>query len=170
MDSNRLNQWLTLGANIGVLVGLIILIVEIGQNTEMMRAQMSQERANHMVQKFDAIIHSDYWPAIAAKRDEASNAREWIESLTGEEYQRVLNSYYREINDIRNQFYQYQQGFLPKEVWDASTRGQITRLLSLGAALQIPEKFEGNAEFRTEIRRIAEEEVAPFPNEDGAWP
>ena len=170
MDSNRLNRWLTLGANIGVLVGIVVLIIEIAQNTEMMRAQMAQERANQIAQKFDSNIHSDYWPMIAAKRDEAVNSSNWIASLTGEEYQRVLNAYYRDISDIRNQFYQYQQGYLPQEVWDASTHGQVIRLLNLGAALGRPERFEGNAEFRAEIKRIAESEDAPFPNADGTWP
>ncbi len=31
MDSDRLNRWLTLGANLGVLVGIIFLAVEIRQ-------------------------------------------------------------------------------------------------------------------------------------------
>ena len=39
MDSDRLNRWLTLGANLAVLVGLVFLVVEINQNNEMMRAQ-----------------------------------------------------------------------------------------------------------------------------------
>ena len=55
-------------------------------------------------------------------------------------------------------------------VWDASTYGQIVRLLRLGAALGRPERFEGNAAFRNEIKRIAELENLPFPNEDGTWP
>ena len=170
MDSDRLNRWITLAANIGVLVGLIVLIIEIGQNTEVMRAQMAQERANQIVQKMDAYIHSDYWPMIAAKRDEAGSPREWIASLNGEDYQRVLYTYVRDINDIRNQFYQYQQGYLPQVVWDASTRGQIVRLLNLGSALGRPERFEGDAEFKAEIQRIAEEEKMTFPNDDGVWP
>lgn len=32
MDTDRLNRWLTLGANVGVLVGLFILVLEIQQN------------------------------------------------------------------------------------------------------------------------------------------
>ena len=39
MDSDRLNLWLTLAANLAVLVGLVFLGVEINQNNEMMRAQ-----------------------------------------------------------------------------------------------------------------------------------
>jgi hypothetical protein len=34
MDSDRINRWLTLGANIGVLIGIVFLAVEIRQNRE----------------------------------------------------------------------------------------------------------------------------------------
>ena len=43
MDSDRLNRWLTLGANVGVLVGIILLVFELSQNQEMMRAQTRNE-------------------------------------------------------------------------------------------------------------------------------
>jgi hypothetical protein len=43
MDLNKTNRWLTLIANIGVLVGLIVLIFELSQNTGMMRAQMHSD-------------------------------------------------------------------------------------------------------------------------------
>jgi hypothetical protein len=43
MDSDRLNRWLTLGANVGVLVGIILLVFELSQNREMMRAQTRNE-------------------------------------------------------------------------------------------------------------------------------
>ncbi len=33
MDSDKINRWLTLGANIGVLTGLILLVTEIRQNS-----------------------------------------------------------------------------------------------------------------------------------------
>ncbi len=33
MDSDRLNRWMTLGANIGVLAGIIFLAFELQQNT-----------------------------------------------------------------------------------------------------------------------------------------
>jgi hypothetical protein len=40
MQSNRLDRWLTLGTNISVLVGIILLIVEINQNNELVRIQI----------------------------------------------------------------------------------------------------------------------------------
>ena len=41
---DRLNRWLTLGANIGVLAGLIMLIVEVRQNAALTRAAMEQQK------------------------------------------------------------------------------------------------------------------------------
>lgn len=43
MDTDRLNRWLTLGANIGVLVGIILLVIELDQNKDMVRAQTRNE-------------------------------------------------------------------------------------------------------------------------------
>ena len=42
MDSSKLNSWLTLAANIGVLLGLLLLVVEIRQNTAASKAQTAQ--------------------------------------------------------------------------------------------------------------------------------
>jgi hypothetical protein len=42
--TERLNQWLALGANIGVLLGLVILIVEVRQNAALSRAAMEQQK------------------------------------------------------------------------------------------------------------------------------
>ena len=44
--TESLNQWLALGANIGVLLGLIILIVEVRQNAALSRAAMELQKNN----------------------------------------------------------------------------------------------------------------------------
>ncbi len=49
MDNHRLNRWLTLGANIGVLIGLLLLILELRQNHEIMRAQIKHDLAMGLV-------------------------------------------------------------------------------------------------------------------------
>jgi len=36
MDFDRLNKWLTLGANLGVLLGILLLVVEVRENQEIM--------------------------------------------------------------------------------------------------------------------------------------
>ena len=40
MDADRVNRWLTLGANIGTLIGLILVGFEIKQNSTLVRAQV----------------------------------------------------------------------------------------------------------------------------------
>ena len=49
MNSDRLNRWLTLGANIGVLIGLLLLVVELNQNREMIRSQTRHDMSMGIV-------------------------------------------------------------------------------------------------------------------------
>jgi len=46
---DRLNRWLTLGANIGVVLGLIILIFEVRQNAALTRTEMHVKRNNTLI-------------------------------------------------------------------------------------------------------------------------
>lgn len=41
MDSRKINRWLTLGANIGVVLGIIFLAIELRQNNELLQSQAS---------------------------------------------------------------------------------------------------------------------------------
>jgi len=43
MDTDKLNRWLTLGANIGVLSGLILVALQINQNSEIAKAQLAND-------------------------------------------------------------------------------------------------------------------------------
>ncbi len=43
MDVEVLNQWLTFGANIGVIAGLILVAVQIKQNTRITKAQLTND-------------------------------------------------------------------------------------------------------------------------------
>ena len=48
--TERLNQWLTLAANLGVLLGLIVLIIEVRQNAALTRAAMDQQKNDFLAQ------------------------------------------------------------------------------------------------------------------------
>ena len=43
MNSDRLNQWMTLGANFAVLAGILLLLIELRQNTESTELQAAQD-------------------------------------------------------------------------------------------------------------------------------
>jgi len=47
---DRLNRWLTLGANLGVLLGLVLLAVEVRQNAALTRAAMDLQKNDLLVQ------------------------------------------------------------------------------------------------------------------------
>ncbi len=109
MKAETLNSWLSLGATIGVVVGLILLIVEIGQNTEMMRAQINHSRADTAISEQQATFNSDYVPAMLAKVDRG-------EQLSDEELIRY-EAYFRAFNRNQdNNFWQYNQGFLGENI------------------------------------------------------
>ena len=105
MTSEKVNKWLSLGANFGVVIGLVLLIFEIGQNTEMMRAQINQSRTDTAISEQQAVFNSDYIPALLANRDRG-------EPFSEEEMYRY-SAYFRSGNRNQdNNLWQYNEGFL----------------------------------------------------------
>ncbi len=121
MNTDNVNKWLTLSANIGVVIGLVLLIVEIGQNTEMMRAQINQSRTEAAQSEQQATYNSDYMPAILVKRDKG-------ERLSDEEIRRY-RAYIRSFNrNMDNQLWQYNHGLLGENI-PRSIRGAVRRVI-----------------------------------------
>jgi hypothetical protein len=71
-QADRLNRWLTLGANFGVILGLLILIVEVRQNADLTRAQMETGR-NDLLAQIELSLAS---PEISAA---------WVKSIRSPE-------------------------------------------------------------------------------------
>jgi hypothetical protein len=75
---DRLNSWLTLLANVGVVVGLVLVVVEVRQNTDIARLQAYRENSRELTdwrtQMLSdpslVIIFNDYW--AAGRIDEAT--------------------------------------------------------------------------------------------------
>ncbi len=105
VNADKVNKWLTLSANIGVVIGLVLLIVEIGQNTEMMRAQINQSRTDTALSQSHAIFNSDYIPALLAKRDSG-------EPFSAEEMIRYAVYFRANSRNQDNNLWQYNHGYL----------------------------------------------------------
>jgi hypothetical protein len=87
MNTKNLNQWLTLGANLGVLIGIILLIAELNQNSTLMRAQIFNDRTDHGIAQFmtmaesselseiDALLLSSGFPENATAFSELTEAQ-----------------------------------------------------------------------------------------------
>jgi hypothetical protein len=43
MDTNKVNRWLTLSANVGIIAGLILVAIQINQNTQITKAQIAND-------------------------------------------------------------------------------------------------------------------------------
>ena len=117
MTAEKVNTCLSLGANIGVVIGLGIVIFEINQNTEMMQSQINQSRTDTAISEQQAVYNSDYIPALVVKTDKG-------EQLSDEESVRFA-AYFRAYNrNMDNQFWQYNQGLLgdniPRSIQGAS--------------------------------------------------
>lgn len=69
---DRFNRWLALGANLGVLLGLVILMVEVRQNANLTRAQMESGR-NDLLAQIELSLAS---PEISAA---------WVKSIRSPE-------------------------------------------------------------------------------------
>ena len=69
MQSENINRYISLGANLGVLIGLILVAVEINQANTTARAEM-------------AASHQDRWVDIDISWQDAEFAKTWAKSLT----------------------------------------------------------------------------------------
>ena len=90
MKSNQINKWLTLVANVGVIFGLVLVAFELQQNSELMRVQINQSRADSAMASNEHSFNSDYIPPILAKvrQGDDLNAEETIRFT---DYFRAMN-------------------------------------------------------------------------------
>jgi hypothetical protein len=142
MTAEKVNTWLSLGANIGVVIGLGIVIFEINQNTDMMQAQINQSRTDTAISEQQALYNSDYMPALEAKANTD-------EPLSDEEMLRY-EAYFRAYNrNMDNQLWQYNQEFLEENV-PRSIRGGARIVIggnSLGLELWEKQKYSYTDEY-----------------------
>ncbi len=112
MKADSLNRWLTLSANIGVVIGLILLLIELDQNSDLVRAQIHQARSDAHVGHRLNDVESEHWMPIMMKLRE--HGYPWditsIDALTPEELFRFRNYSAARHTDLDNLHYQYQQG------------------------------------------------------------
>ena len=116
MDADKMNRWLALGANIGVLVGIVLLIVELGQNRAMVAAQTRHAISEQYV-NFNYATLSD--PEIADII---------IRVVVGDDLspQERLRYQFRNrawFDIAQNSHYQYRQGLFDDDEYEALMYG-----------------------------------------------
>ena len=125
LNSENLNSWLTLGANIGVFVGIVLLIVEMGQNRVMMQAQTRHEVAMGLIE-FTRSIESN--PQFASIHRRGNSG----EQLTPDEFYQYLYHYTGLFRYWENVHYQYRQGLFDKIEFSTQLEGMRRVMQSEG--------------------------------------
>jgi hypothetical protein len=105
MNMDKLNHWLTLAANIGVIAGIVFLGIELQQNTSMMRAQ-TRDSMTEKVTNWQMNVSSNPFTAITFTKGYYT---EVLERETGEMAAWNMLA----LSNLRlweNEYYQYKAG------------------------------------------------------------
>ena len=142
MNAEKVNTWLSLGANIGVVIGLVLLIIEIGQNTDMMRTQINQSRTDTALFQQYSMSDTDYIAPIIAKtwRGEQLSDEEMIR------YDARMRAFNRNQD---NNLWQYNQGYLGENI-PASIKGGVRAVIGrteLGISTWDRQKYSYTEEY-----------------------
>ena len=105
MNTEKLNRWLTLGANIGVLFGIVFLGVELRQNNDALQAQTREESYDQIMEFAEQIMGN---PALAS----AISKVEKNEQLDGTEELLLRAMALRTFRQLEWQFLEDQAGRL----------------------------------------------------------
>jgi hypothetical protein len=133
---DRLNQWLTLIANLGVVAGIVFLGIEIQQTGDAINAQTYQSRAEGSRQQMMALAESQFLAPLLSKVAEQGGFLAVAgEDLTEEEIQR-LRSYGHAVRiALDNQHYQYERGFLDEDYYQSTLISAIQQYAPLWTAV-----------------------------------
>lgn len=107
MNLEKINQWLTLAANLGVLIGLFLLVFELNQVTYLAETDAYVNRLNQIQEANLEIATSESLAGIQVKA-----RADGVDSLDPTELRRL---YYWEssvLNRMASQYYQYERGYL----------------------------------------------------------
>ena len=168
LEDDHGNPWLTLGANLGVLVGLALLILEIQQNTEMMRAEMSQARANNRVESWQSRALSEDWPRLMALKRDFTSLGEWYQSLSREDYERVRLFHLGILTEMENTAYQCEEERLDQETCQ-SMRAQLGRIMADLPYVTFSLQRDRNSLFEV-LQELGEKDPSlPLLLDDGSW-
>ncbi len=172
MDTDKANRWLTLGANVGVVIGLILLLIELRQNTDQMRAQIAMERTSNSMQYLASWANGGEVARIEAKLfdqvDGFPLALGWSDILTTEEKRRYEFRVISRSIELNNDWFQCTVGLVNQEVCQrevlARMRRNLHRFYELGLGF---ERSQSN--YIKAIQKLALEVGLPIVNDDGTW-
>ena len=146
MNSERLNSWLTLAANVGVVIGLGLLVYELRESQNLAETDASVRKLNQMQEAFVEIAVSESLSAIKVKA-----MTEGVDALDPVELYRLNMWESSVILRMSSQHIEYQRGYLDETTANGIVRS-AARLLPYWEELGIE---LGDTEFDRTVKRAA---------------
>ena len=115
MNFDKLNQWLTLVANAGMIAGIVFVAFEVNQNSTISEATARQEVASLDFVFLDSVLDSSVL-AIAYTKFESG------EPLSPLEESQMVHRQHLNFRVFEHSFYQYQKGLLDLDQWQRHER------------------------------------------------
>ena len=161
MKSSKLDRWLTVGTNISVLIGIVLLIVEINQNNELVRIQIEQARSDTYVAWQREVASGDHVAPLFAKLrayegDFFRNPD--FEQLDPVEMERIRAIAVARFYDYETLYAQYERGFVSDEYWNDRIVPAVRNWAPIWEKLFGSNELSSRRNFKDEIRRITAEQ------------
>ncbi len=154
--SDVISKWLALGANFGVLIGLGLLIWELQQNSDLLRAQIHQARSDNyeafMVANADSEFFLPVWEKFHAAGGPENVAA--LDALSSTERMRISRYLQGRIGGYDNLYFQYRNGYLDEEFYETRVVDSVRRYASVYAELGLLNDSRVTPSFLEEIERI----------------
>ncbi len=109
---NKLNEWIALLTNVGLLLGIGLLVYELRQNSVLMQSEIYQQRTANLISVEAMIMESDALAEALAKGSLADNDPSDYSTKERLLIQSFLRSHAYRIDNI---LHQYELGTLTKE-------------------------------------------------------
>ena len=107
ITSSKVNEWLTLIANIAVVGGIVFLAVEISQNNELLRSESRQALvANDLLSLNQGVENADVYVKLVSN-----------EEMSAEEQLRLSFIFALDLRNREFEYFQYVNGLLDEETW-----------------------------------------------------
>ena len=108
--SEKVNSWLSLIANVGILAGLVLVAIELNQNTDQLRLQLTFQANQKIFENNRELIGSNPTPIIAKSIVNPEN-------LTYEEYLIASSYILNLLNEWEDRFFIYEAGLISDRDW-----------------------------------------------------
>lgn len=169
MNQNKINGWLTLLANIGVLVGLGILVYEVKQSNSLALAQIEQIRSESLLQWRREWVTDDYIAPLLTKvettlpsaeldqmsaLDQQKATADMLDALDPVERTRMSIFIGTSYWDFENLYFQYKRGLVSDGYWSERIVPAILSNAPQWKAVTGGDLLHGRQEFNDEVERL----------------